>query len=109
IRAAKDSNRSALTGIYGNAMLYGEHPYGRPVDGSEASLAKLQHATVRSYYQDQVGADRLILAVAGDFKTAEMKQALERAFAGWRKAGAELPKIAAPASTGKPRVLLVDA
>lgn len=109
IRAAKDSNRSALTGIYGNAMLYGEHPYGRPVDGSEASLARLQHAAVRSYYQDHVGADRLILAVAGDFKTAEMKQALQRAFADWRKTGAALPKVAPPTRAGKPRVLLIDA
>ena len=68
IRAAKESDLAALTPIYGEASLFAGHPYGRPVDGSEASLAALKHADLQRYYQEQVGADRLILAVVGDFK-----------------------------------------
>ncbi|MBL8268585.1 M16 family metallopeptidase, partial [Steroidobacter sp.] len=70
IRAAKDSDRSSLTSIYGGASLFGTHPYGRPVGGSETSLAAIKHSDVQRYYQDQVGADRVIIAIAGDFKTA---------------------------------------
>lgn len=109
IRAAKDSDRSSLTASYGVASLFGTHPYGRPVNGSEASLAALKHADVQRYYQDHVGADRVIIAVAGDFKSAQLKSLLSRAFSSWRKAGQPLPRIAKPSATNERRVLLVDA
>jgi zinc protease len=109
IRAAKDSDRSSLTSIYGAASLFGAHPYGRPVGGSEASLAAIKHSDVQRYYQDHVGADRLIIAVAGDFKTAQLKSLLSRAFSGWRKAGQPLPVVPKPDRVTQRRVLLVDA
>jgi predicted Zn-dependent peptidase len=109
IRAAKESDLAALTPIYGEASLFGTHPYGRTVDGSEASLAQIKHADLQRYSQEQVGADRLILAVAGDFKTAQLKQRISRAFSGWRKAGAPLAQVPqAQPVTGR-RVLLIDA
>ena len=109
IRAAKESDLAALTPIYGEASLFGAHPYGRSVDGSEASLAAIKHAELQRYYQEQVGADRLILAVAGEFKTSQLKQLVSRSFSGWRKASAPLPQVPkAQPVTGR-RVLLIDA
>jgi predicted Zn-dependent peptidase len=109
VRAAKESDLAALAPIYGEASLFGTHPYGRTVDGSEASLAAIKHADLQRYYQEQVGADRLILAVAGDFKTAQLKQRVARAFSGWRKASAPLPQIPKAQTVTSRRVLLIDA
>jgi predicted Zn-dependent peptidase len=109
IRAAKDSDRSSLTSIYGAASLFGAHPYGRPVGGSETSLAAIKHSDVQRYYQDQVGADRVIIAVAGDFKSAQLKSLLSRAFSNWRKAGQPMPIVPKPAEVSTRRVLLIDA
>jgi zinc protease len=109
IRAAKDSDLAALAPIYGEASLFGSHPYGHPVDGSEASLAAIKHAELQRFYQEQIGADRLILAVAGDFKTAQLKQRISRAFSGWRKASAALQQVAKPQPVASRRVLLIDA
>jgi predicted Zn-dependent peptidase len=109
IRAAKESDLAALTPIYGESYLFAGHPYGRSVDGSESSLAAIKHADLQRYYQEQVGADRLIVAVAGDFKTAQMKQRISRAFLGWRKASAALPPIPKAERAASRRVLLVDA
>ena len=109
IRAAKESDLAALAPIYGEASLFDTHPYGRTVDGSEASLAQIKHADLQRYYQEQVGADRLILAVAGDFKTAQLKQRISRAFSGWRKASAPLPQIQKAQQVTSRRVLLIDA
>jgi zinc protease len=109
IRAAKESDLAALAPIYGESHLFAGHPYGRPVDGSEASLAAIKHADLQSYYQQQVGADRLILAVAGDFKTAQLKQRISSAFSGWRKAGTVLPPMPKAERVASRRVLLVDA
>lgn len=109
IRAAKESSLGSLAAVYGARALFGSHGYGRPVIGSEAGLAAIAHEELERHYQAQVGADRLILAVAGDFQTAHMKAALERAFAGWRKAGAPLAPAPPPARERARRVLLVDA
>jgi predicted Zn-dependent peptidase len=109
IRAAKDSDLSSVLPIYADAALFGSHPYGRPVGGDESTLAKLTIADVQQFYAQQLGADRLILSVAGDFKTAEMKRLLTRAFGSWRKAQAPLPSITAPAHQTGRRVVLIDA
>lgn len=109
LRAAKDTELNSLAPIYGAAQLFGPHPYGRPIDGSEASLAALTHNDVLEYYQQQFGADRLILAVAGDFRTAIMRRLLTQALSSWRKAPTRLPTIPAPAPVRQRSVLLIDA
>ncbi len=108
IRAAKDGDPRRLSPIYGNAFLFGEHPYGAPIDGSEASLAQTTHRDLLGYYRDYVGADRLIVAIAGDFDAAAMGDKLSAAFADWRKAAAPLPAFDALVPQQGRRVLLVD-
>ncbi len=108
IRAAKDSNLNALLPIYGRAFLFGEHPYGNPVSGSETTLEKITHRDMLRYYADHVGGDRLILAVSGDFDASNMRKMLTRAFGGWRSAKSALPVVAAASPQSGRRVLLVD-
>jgi zinc protease len=109
LRAAKDSNIGALTPMYAAAALFGTHPYGRPVSGSETSLAQLQYRDVAQFYQQQVGADRLVLAIAGDFNSVQLLATVRKAFTGWSKAKAMLPQLAPVQSLQGRRVLLIDA
>lgn len=106
--AAKDGDPRALIGDYGYAYLYKGHPYGRPSDGDETSLKTITLKSLGNYYQSQLGGDRLIIAVVGDFKAADMKAKIEKAFGGWKKATAALPTIAAKQKESGRRVLLVD-
>jgi len=108
IRAAKDGDLRRLTPTYGNAFLFGEHPYGTPVDGSETSLAKLTHPDLLGYYRDFVGADRLVIAIAGDFDALAMIGSLSTAFRDWRRAAAPLPEIQPLQPQQGRRILLVD-
>jgi len=108
IVAAKDADPRALMSSYGDAWLFRGHPYGRSVGGSEASLAMVKLDDIKRYYAEHVGGDRLIITVVGDFDAATMLPQLERSFGSWRKAGAAVPTVTAPARvTGRP-VLLVD-
>ena len=108
IRAAKDTNLNALLPIYGQAFLFGGHPYGNPVGGSEATLAAISHEDVLDFYEQQLGGDRLVIAVAGDFDTVAMARQLTAAFGDWRPAAAALPEVdRLPPQDGR-RVLLVD-
>jgi len=106
--AAKDGDPRALIGDYGYAYLYKGHPYGRPSDGDETSLKTITLKSLGDYYQSQLGGDRLIIAVVGDFKAAEMKAKIEKAFGSWKKATAAMPTITAKQKETGRRVLLVD-
>lgn len=108
LRAARDGDPRQLMAVYGNAFLFGDHPYGRPVDGDETSLASISARDVRTWYEDYIGANRLIIAVAGDFDAAEMTEALGAAFGDWGAVDGPLPEVPRMERETGRRVLLVD-
>jgi zinc protease len=108
VAAAKDADPRALIATYGDAWLFQSHPYGRPVEGTEASLATVGLDEVRRFYDTQVGGDRTIVTVVGDIDARAMRAKLERAFGGWRKASAPVPSAPSPERVQGRRVLLVD-
>lgn len=108
IKAAKGSDPSQLMPDYANAFLFGDHPYGNPVGGSESTLAAITHGDLLAYYADGLGGDRLIIAVSGDFDLATMRQSLTAAFGMWRAATGTLIEIGPPAHVETSRVYLVD-
>lgn len=108
IQAAKGSNVNALMSSYGNAFIFGDHPYGSPAFGDETSLAAIGYDELREHYANHFGGDRLVVSVVGDFDLEAMKAKLAEVFGAWgpAAAGLSLPD-AAPRSDGH-RVLLVD-
>jgi predicted Zn-dependent peptidase len=108
IKAAKGGNLGRLLPYYGSAFLFGDHPYGNPVDGSETTLANITHEDLLGYYTDFVGGDRLIISVVGDFNLAAMKVRLTTAFGDWRPAAIPLPAVAPAVRNVGRRVLLID-
>ncbi|HWS78509.1 MAG TPA: pitrilysin family protein [Thermomonas sp.] len=109
IANAKDSDPSQLIGIYSDAWLFRGHPYGRPTGGDETSLANISLADLEAFRRQQMGGDRLIIAIVGDFDAKSITTQLQQAFGRWTKAGSgALPQVAAkPRESGR-RVLLVD-
>lgn len=109
IKAAKDSEPQSLIGTYGRALLFAGHAYGKPVGGSESSLATITRADLLKFYHDQFGADRLTLVFAGDFDPALLHSAVTAAFAAWPKAGVPESPLTVPERVKGRRVLLIDA
>lgn len=109
IKAAKDCEPQHLIGAYGRALLFGAHPYAKPVEGSERGLAAITRQNVLEFYQQQMGADRLTLVFAGDFDTSVLKNELISLFSAWRPAAAPLKSMPAPKRVHSRRVLLIDA
>ena len=109
LKAVKASAPQALLGSYGRALLFAGHPYGRPVGGSEQSLARITHEDVTRFYAAQSGADRATLVIAGDFDPAQIRKDAAAVFGGWRRAAAPLEPLTAAARVVGRRVLLVDA
>ena len=108
IKAAKDSDPAELIGTYGRAFLFGDHPYGRPVFGSEASLAAIDREDVLRYYDGQFGAERLILVLAGDIDGDLLARDAAASFSRWPCTSLPPPVPAQPRALAERRVLLVD-
>lgn len=89
------------------AALFGDHPYGRPVTGTLATVARLGRAELAAFRARAHGADRAILSVAGDVDPAQVIAEAQRWFGGWGPAGA--PRFAAlPAAAAAKRALRLD-
>ena len=57
------------------------HPYGRDPKGSEARIRSLRRAKVVRFHADHVGADGLVLAIAGDLDRLLLEKSVEDSFA----------------------------
>jgi len=82
VRSAKDEARSVL-GTYYNAYLFNGNGYGRTSDGDEISLTRIHREAIIKFYETYYAPGNIILAVAGDFQTADMKKKLEEVFGQW--------------------------
>lgn len=64
------------------AALYRRHPYRLPVTGTEASLARLGRDQLARWHDRLYSPDRMVVAVVGDLRTAEMRDRVLEAFSG---------------------------
>lgn len=107
VKAAKDDPQSVL-GLYFDGYLFGTHPYGRPPEGNELSLKRIQRDEIVKFYEANYTPGNTILAVVGEFDAAEMRKQIEAMLGAWPAHAAESATIpAAPPVKGK-RLLLVD-
>jgi zinc protease len=109
LRATKDGDIGSLSPLYASAALFGAHPYARAVSGSGASVARISADDARALYRDYFGADRLIVAIAGDFDAATLAMRLREKLSAWPRAQRALPTVTTPKALQGRRVVLVNA
>tara|TARA_Y100001968_G_scaffold302756_1_gene316334 strand:- start:1046 stop:3904 length:2859 start_codon:yes stop_codon:yes gene_type:complete len=63
---ARNNDRALVRRFFARG-LFADHPYGRPVLGTAASLASLQRSDVVDFYARWFSSDGAILALLGDF------------------------------------------
>ncbi len=98
IKSAKDQAQAVI----------GNHPYARPTGGNETSLAAITRDDVLKYYQTNFVPGATILAVVGDFNTAEMERMLAEKFGGWPAKPVPAIAVPDPAPFQGKKLLLVD-
>jgi predicted Zn-dependent peptidase len=109
IRRRKDSPPTVASLALAR-LLYGQkHPYGWPMTGAEASIAKLGPAELRKFYDANFRPNNAVLIVAGDTTEAELRPKLEAAFKGWKPHAVSTRKLPAPVTAAaKTRIFLID-
>lgn len=106
VKAAKDQADAVIFNYY-EGYLYDAHPYARP-GGDELSLKKIQRDAIMKFYQTYYVPSNTILAVAGEFNSAELKKKLEDTLGAWPAKSAPAVNIPATAPVRGKRLLLVD-
>ena len=100
---------SFLAGRFLSSRLFGQHPYGRTLTGTEATLPRLTADAARAWHDRAVRAPGVLFAFAGDLDAVVAGDLVAKYAAGLR-AGDQLysrPFAAPPVRTGT-RVTLVD-
>jgi predicted Zn-dependent peptidase len=100
----------AMAGLAFPAIVFGaQHPYGRPMNGTEASTALLNRDRVNQFYQTCYRPGAAKLLVVGDITLAEAQQLIAARFGGWERGPAPPTAPAAAAAAPAARTIyLVD-
>jgi len=80
---AKESPR-AVIGSYYNKLIFGNAPYGNPVNGTKAGIEKLTQNSVEEFYRFNYNPSSSAISVVGDFDTETMKVTLSNLFEDWK-------------------------
>lgn len=67
--------------LLADSIAFATHPYGLNPDGTEASLAALDSATLARYVAGQMVQSRLLLVVVGNVKREEVERVVSRSLA----------------------------
>jgi zinc protease len=91
------------------AFLYGEHPYGRSVKGTRATVEELGAGDVRQFYGRWYRPNNVVLTLVGDVRADQAIERLRTVFGDWEANDAAIPtRVHPPAPLAARRVLLVD-
>ncbi len=80
-------------------VLYPDHPYGR-IFPDQATIGSFEAAKAKAFYNENFGALRSHLFVAGVFDEPAVEKAAREAFNGWQKGKEPLISIPQPLSKG---------
>ena len=83
IDQAKESPRSVI-GSYFNKHIFGESPYGNPVDGTKVGIGSLTSENIQEFYKTNYRPESSAISIVGDFNASEMKILIEEYFGGWK-------------------------
>jgi predicted Zn-dependent peptidase len=91
------------------AIIFGtEHPYGRPVLGTEASVAAITREDVERFYRSYFRPNNSTLIVVGDVTVEDIVRRVERFFGDWERAEVPRTTIANAQRANATAVYLID-
>jgi zinc protease len=102
-------NADAIAALAYTSLLYGhDHPYGRSIIGDESSIAVIQDADVRRFYDTYYHPNNASLIIVGDVRPETLLPQLEHAFAEWKSADVPAIRMTEPRERKHAQIYLVD-
>ena len=89
-------------------FVFGDHPYGRPPEGTEESIAQISREDITAFHKSHYVPTNAVLAVVGDVKAKEAEEKVEAKLARWKAAQIASPALVEPPPIKGYQILLVD-
>jgi zinc protease len=96
-----------VAGVVFDRIVFGAHPYGRPNDGTPASVARITRDDLLAYHRTWFVPNNALLAIVGDLTADEAFAAAEKAFGGWESRPVPAQPVPEPPAPAR-RVVVVD-
>ncbi|MDA8084111.1 MAG: pitrilysin family protein [Nitrospiraceae bacterium] len=88
--------------------VFGDHPYGWPVEGTEESLDAITRQDIVGFYSAYYAPNNAVMAVVGDISRPELMALIEKYFHGWEKKGVSTRPLPALKPRSGPDVLKIQ-
>jgi len=91
------------------AILYGNaHPYGAPLEGTEASVKSITAADVQSYYQANFRPNNATLIIVGDVNPVQIEAKVNNLFGSWQRGDVPALNYGEPPKASTTTIYLID-
>jgi zinc protease len=104
-RSEEDPNTVAARAL--SRLVFANHPYGRPIEGTIESVGKLTRDDVVAFYRGHVRPDTAIIAVVGDVTVDEARREVLARLGGWPRPGRPAPAPPPEAGPVPPRTEVI--
>ena len=91
-----------------NQLVFQNHPYRWPVNGTEETLSKITLAEVQSFYTKEYLPNQVILTIVGDVTAEQATTLVQTHFGSWKKGAVPSRAVKKPAAIDKKTVQLIE-
>jgi zinc protease len=96
IQAAKDNPEAVAEKAFA-PLVFGQHPYARPVEGLESTVSTLTREEAVAFHRTYFRPNNAVLVLVGDLTSKEAHRIAQTAFGAWEKKA--IPPVAVPVIT----------
>jgi zinc protease len=107
IQAAKDNPEAVAEKSFA-PLVFGQHPYGRPVEGLEATVSTLTREEAVAFHRTYYRPNNAVLVLVGDLTRKEARRIARTAFGAWEKKAIPPVTVPAIAPVRERRVSLIE-
>jgi zinc protease len=108
LQQLRDRGPSIADRAYASALYGEQHPYGRPLAGTEASLAAISRADLQTFYDTYYRPNNATLLVVGDVRPDDVERRAQALFGGWTRADVPTPSNSTAQTPKATTLVLID-
>jgi zinc protease len=91
-----------------NQLVFQNHPYRWPVNGTEETLNRITLADVQSFYAKEYVPNQVILTIVGDVTVEQATALVQTHFGPWKKGAVQPRTVKKPTAIDKKAVQLIE-